>query len=140
MGSETYLKDLTTYHLHGLPFEKGAECIVSETANEFFITCGEENASISKRTIIDIYIEVETKQVQTDEIDPVKTILHTMFLANRAFLDDRGPIKKIDKYEFENLVIISKTVGKTEEISLRIPVERWKAAEDMVRDYEHKKR
>lgn len=140
MSFETISPNFILYHLYGLPFEKGAECNISETDYEFFITCGDDHSSISKRTITDIYIELETKQVQTDEIDPLKTILHTMFLGNRAFLDDKGPIKKIDKYEFENLVIISKAFGKTDEISLRIPVESWKAAEDMVRNYHHKKR
>jgi len=140
LSIETASPNIITYHLHGLPFEEGAECIVSESDNEFSITCGDDNASIKKRSIVDIYIEEGTKRVKTDKVSPLKTILYTTFVSGYAMFYDGTPLKKTEKYDFENLVIISKTVGEIEEISLRVSVESWKAAEDMVRNYNNKKR
>ena len=138
MSNEAISSNLTMYHLHGLPFDEGAECVLSETASEFFITCGDDNISISKSAIADLYIEEGSKRVKTDQVSPLKTILYTIFLSGWAMFYDGKPQKKTEKYDFENLVIISKTVGETEEISLRVSVESWKAAEDMVRNYNKK--
>jgi hypothetical protein len=139
LSIEAALPNILTYHLNGLPFEEGAECIVSESEYEFIITCGDDNASIKKRTIVDIYIEEGTKRVKTDQVSPLKTILYTIFVSGWAMFYDGKPQKKTEKYDFENLVIISKTVGGTEEISLRLSVESWEVAEDMVRNFNHKK-
>ena len=140
MSIEAASLNIITYHLHGLPYEEGAECIVSESDYELIITCRDDVTSITKRSIVDIYIEEGTKRVKTDQVSPLKTILYTIFLSGWAMFYDGKPQKKTEKYDFENLVIISTTVGGTEEISLRLSLESWKAAEDMVRNYEHKKR
>jgi hypothetical protein len=139
LSIEAASPNLITYHLHGLPFDEGAECIVSESEYEFIITCRDDVASIMKRSIVDIYIEEGTKRVKTDLVSPLKTILYTIFLSGWAMFYDGKPQKKTEKYDFENLVIISKTFGGTEEISLRLSVKSWKAAEDMVRNYNRKR-
>ncbi len=131
--------NLITYHLHGLPFEEGAECIVSETASDFIISSGEKRITITKESIFEVYVEIETKRVQTDEVDVLNTIIQTTVFGIGAPLLSEKPIKKMQKIEYENLVILYYIQGKGAKISLRIPVESWEKAEELASNFHRNK-
>lgn len=132
--------NLITYHLHGLPYEEGAECIVSETASDFSITSGEKSTTISKKSIVEIYIEVENKKIETDEEDPQRTILHTMMHGGFYKVFDDVPQKRIDRMKYKNLIIANSNRNMTTEISLRVPVEKWEEAEELARNFNRSKK
>ena len=140
MSIEAASPNLITYHLYGLHFEDGAECIVSETASDFVISSGEERITITKKYIFEIYVEAETKRVQTDEVDVLKTIIQTTVFGIGAPLLSEKPVKKMQKIEYENLVIIYYIQGKGTKISLRIPVESWKKAEELASSFNRAKK
>lgn len=135
MSIEAASSNLITYHIHGLSFEEGTECIVSETADDFCISCGEKSITIPKKSIVEIYVEVENKKIERDEEDPQRTILHTMMQGGFYTVFDDVPQKRIDRMKYKNLVIVTRKQNTVTEISLRVPVEKWKEAENLARSF-----
>ena len=140
MSIEATSPNLVMYHLYGLPFEEGAECTVYETTRDFSISSDEKRITITKKSIFDIYVETETKRVQTDEIDVLNTIIQTTIFGIGAPLLSDKPVRKTQKFEYENLVILYYVQGKGIKISLRIPVESWKEAEELARSFNRSKK
>lgn len=121
--------DIQMYHLYGLPLERGAECTFSEAQQEFAIVSNGETFRIQKDSILDLYIQVEKKNIERDEEDPQKSILSTMLNSNFFYLSEYISQKKIDRMTYENLVIVMMSSEGEAEVSLRVPVQDWVTAE-----------
>lgn len=124
--------ELQMYHLYGLPLERGAECAFYETPQEFMVASKGENFRIPNDFILDLFVQVEKKKIERDEEDPHKSILSTMLNSNFYLYSEYISKKKVDRMTYENLIIVMRNSEGEAEVSLRIPVGNWEAAECLV--------